>query len=265
MAVPELKTRVTDLSQTLTATEIAQLETKLAQLEQAKGSQIAILIVPSTEPETIEQFSLRVVEQWQLGREKIDDGVLLLVAKNDRKVRIEVGYGLEGAIPDAMANRVIDEYVVPAFKAGDFFGGIDQAMQKLIGLIQGEPLPEPNQSDQPSWLPFIFIIVLVAAPLMNALFGRLLGSTAAGGMSGVVAWLTMHSVLIGVGIGFFIFIASIVLGMLSSNYVSGRGNRYDGGGFSGDSSGDSGGSSSSDSGFSGGGGDFGGGGASGEW
>jgi uncharacterized protein len=265
VAVPVLKSRVTDLTQTLSAGEIAQLENTLAQLEQAKGSQIAVLIVPTTEPETIEQFSIRVVEQWKLGRKKVDDGVLLLVAKDDRTVRIEVGYGLEGAIPDAIANRIIDEYIVPAFKAGDFFGGIDQAVQKLIGLVQGEPLPEPepgsSQSEATDWIMMIFFIALIAAPTMNVVFGRLFGSIAAGSVTGILAWSVLGSALFGIGIGIVMFIFTLALGVLGSNNPGGRSGGFGGGGFGGGSSGGFGGGG----GFSGGGGSFGGGGASGRW
>ena len=253
VAVPALQARVTDLTQTLSAGEIAQLENKLAQLEQAKGSQIAILIVPTTEPETIEQFSIRVVEQWKLGRKKVDDGVLLLVAKDDRTVRIEVGYGLEGAIPDAIANRIIDEYIVPAFKAGDFFGGIDQAVQKLTGLIQGEPLPErapgseQTGSSEDGWVALFFVAVFVLGSIFNAVFGRMFGSGLSGVIAGVAGWLILGSALVGIIVGIFVFI--FLLGGV------GRG----GGGYGGS------GGYSSGGGFSGGGGSFGGGGASGRW
>ena len=286
VAVPELKLRVTDLTQTLSAAEISQLENKLAQMEQAKGGQIVILIVPSTEPETIEQFSIRVVEQWKLGRKKIDDGVLLLVAKNDRTARIEVGYGLEGAIPDVIANRVIDEYIVPAFKAGDFFGGIDQAVQKLVGLTLGEPLPEPKgvktnindffggidramqkliglTQDKPlptpkdieknindSWIYLLFIGLVAAGGIIKAVFGRIIGSGLGGVITGIVSWLVLGSVMAGVLFGFLVFI--FILGDV-----------FFGGGDDGADH-DGGGHSRSD-GFSGGGGRFGGGGATGRW
>lgn len=254
VAVPVLKSRVTDLTQTLSSSEIAQLENKLAQLEQTKGSQIAVLIVPTTEPEAIEQFSIRVVDQWKLGRKKVDDGVLLLVAKNDRTVRIEVGYGLEGAIPDAIANRIIDEYIVPAFRAGDFFGGIDQAVDKLIGLVQGEPLPEAAQgsqqtgSDEDSWVALFFVAVFVLGSIFNAVFGRMLGSSLSGIVAGAVGWLILGSALVGIFVGIFVFIFMLAGGS--------RG----GGGYGGSS-----GYSRSGGGFSGGGGGFGGGGASGRW
>ncbi|HEX5638136.1 MAG TPA: YgcG family protein [Gammaproteobacteria bacterium] len=253
VAVPDLKSRVTDLTQTLSSSEISQLENKLAQLEQAKGSQIAVLIVATTEPEAIEQFSIRVVDQWKLGRKKVDDGVLLLVAKNDRAVRIEVGYGLEGAIPDAIANRIIAEYIVPAFRAGDFFGGIDQAVDKLIGLIQGEPLPEVTPgweqtgSDEDSWVALFFVAVFVLGSIFNAVFGRMLGSGLSGVVAGVLGWLILGSALVGIIVGIFVFI------FLLAGASRGGGGYGGSGGFG------------SSGGFSGGGGGFGGGGASGRW
>ena len=146
VAIPALQTRVTDLTQTLTPEQRSQLEAKLTTFEQQKGSQIAVLIVPTTQPEDIAQFSIRVVDAWKLGRAKQDDGVLILVAKNDHKMRIEVGYGLEGAIPDLTAKRIISEIISPSFKQGDFYGGINNAMDKLIGLINGEQLTAPSVS-----------------------------------------------------------------------------------------------------------------------
>jgi len=142
--IPALNKRVTDLTQTLSQSQQAQLEDKLAAFERKKGSQIAVLIIPTTQPEDIAQYSIRAVEKWKIGRKKVDDGLLILVAKDDHKMRIEVGYGLEGAIPDLTAKRGISEVIAPKFKQGDFFGGIDSGVDKLIGLVDGEPLPEPG-------------------------------------------------------------------------------------------------------------------------
>ncbi|MDD4964402.1 MAG: YgcG family protein [Gallionella sp.] len=143
VAVPELKQRVTDLTATLNVAQIQTLETKLADFEGKKGSQIGVLIIPTTKPETIEQYSIRVVEKWKLGRKGVDDGVLLLVAKNDRKLRIEVGRGLEGALNDATAKRIIAEIITPAFKQGDFAGGIAAGTDSIIKVVNGEVLPPP--------------------------------------------------------------------------------------------------------------------------
>ncbi|HVF33841.1 MAG TPA: YgcG family protein, partial [Candidatus Saccharimonadia bacterium] len=141
--LPKLAARVTDLTGTLHAPQVAALEAKLAAVEQRKGSQVAVVVVPTTQPDTIEQYAVALFEHNAIGRKGVDDGVLLLVAKEDRKVRIEVGYGLEGAIPDLYAIRIIDEYVTPRFRNGDFYGGIDEATSALAKLIDGEALPEP--------------------------------------------------------------------------------------------------------------------------
>src|ERR1700745_2587003 len=148
VGVPPLTARVVDQTGTLTPDQIANLEQKLKDFEARKGSQIAVLIVPTTQPEDIAQYSIRVVEQWKLGRKGIDDGALLIVAKNDRRLRIEVGYGLEGALNDATANRIISEIITPKFKQGDFVGGINAGVDRMISVIDGEPLPAPKPPQQ---------------------------------------------------------------------------------------------------------------------
>ena len=248
VAVPEFQAYVTDLTNTLTTEQIASLENKLVQLEQAKGSQVAVLIVPTTDPETIEQFSLRVVEKWKLGRKKVDDGVLLLVAKEgeNRAVRIEVSYGLEGVIPDAIANRITDEYIVPAFKQDDYYGGIDQAVEKLTGLIQGEALPEPEQTaDEEGWLSMVIVGVVVIGSVLRMIFGRIVGASVAAGLAGAAGML-LGGVLAGLTVGIiaFVFVLSNSRGI--GGFGGGRGGS--GGVFKG-----------------GGGGRFGGGGATGRW
>ena len=145
--IPALSRRVTDLTRTLSASQQADIENTLQSFEQQKGSQVAVLIVPTTQPETIEQYSIRVASQWKLGRKGVDDGVLFLVAKNDRTLRIEVGYGLEGALPDALCNRIIDGYIVPRFKQGDFVGGIREGVLRITKTIEGEPLPPPPSQE----------------------------------------------------------------------------------------------------------------------
>ena len=144
VAVPTLTSRVIDLTGTLTGGAVNHLETELADLEARKGSQIAVLIVPTTQPEDIEQFGIRVADQWKLGRKGVDDGAILIVAKDDRRVRIEVGYGLEGALPDATANRILDETIKPHFKVGDYDGGVEAGIAQMIAVVNGEPLPEPD-------------------------------------------------------------------------------------------------------------------------
>lgn len=254
VAVPPLKARVTDLTATLSADQVKALEARLAALEQAKGSQLAVLIVPTTQPETIEQYGIRVASAWRLGRKGVDDGLLLLVAKNDRALRIEVGYGLEGVVPDAVANRVIREIIVPRFKTGDFAGGIEAGMDRLIRLVDGEPLPPPKQASQVHlddigmfW--WLFIPVIVIGRVLQALLGRLPGAAATGAVGFLGGWLLAGSVAIGAGLAIVSFL--IVLLGVSGGYIGGGGR---GGGWS-----------SGSGGFSGGGGGFGGGGASGRW
>jgi uncharacterized protein len=266
--VPPLKARVTDLVGTLSNAERSSLESKLAEFEARKGAQIAVLIVPTTQPEAIEQYSIRVVEAWKLGREKPDDGALLLVAMQDRALRIEVGRGLEGALTDLVANRIIDEIITPRFREGDFAGGIASGVERMIAVIDGEPLPEPEQHwDGPQgiggMLPILFFIVFFASTILRAMFGRALGSIATGGVAGGLAWVATQVLGLAVGVGFVGLVLSLFLGFGNGGRWSSLprhggwntggwgGGRSGGGGFGG--------------GFGGGGGSFGGGGASGRW
>jgi len=262
IAVPPLTARVTDLTATLTSDQRAALEQKLAALEARKGSQVAVLLVPTTQPETVEQYAIRVFDQWKLGRKGMDDGVLLLVAKNDRKLRIEVGYGLEGAIPDAIARRVMDEDIVPLFKRGNFYGGISAGTDRVSKLIEGESMPPPKHTTAPGsgWSTetfFIgFIILAMASQLLHSLLGRFLGAGVAGIAAGIVGYV-LAGLTAAVIIGFIAFVISLFIGATGrrgSGWSSG-GNWSSGGG----------GWSSGGGGFSGGGGSSGGGGASGSW
>lgn len=260
--VPALTGRVVDQAGVLSGGQRAELEARLAELEQRKGSQLAVLLLPTTTPETIEQYSLRVVEAWQLGRQGVDDGLLLIAALDDRAVRIEVGYGLEGAIPDATANRVIQEYILPAFRQGDFAGGIDAGVGRLVALVDGEPLPAPpagraGGTDALAELfPVIFIFALITGGILHRLLGQLPGATLTGLLAGGAAWLT-------VGV-FGIAVLMALLGFFIGLTAGGRG----GGGWAshprGRSRGGSGGFGGG-GGFRGGGGGFGGGGSSGRW
>lgn len=262
VAVPSLTARVTDLTGTLSTAEKAALDRRLADLETRKGSQIAILIVPTVQPEAIEQFSMRVAESWQLGRKGVDDGILLLLAKNDREVRIEVGYGLEGAIPDATANRVIDEFILPRFRESDYAGGITAGVDRLIALVEGEPLPESQPARSPavgpdSLLPFVFILSLFVGGVLRRLLGQFPGAMATGLLAGAVTWLlagVLGLTLLMALVGFFVGLTGGGGGRWSSHSRGGLGGGF-GGGFGGGSGG----------GFGGGGGGFGGGGASGRW
>ncbi len=272
---PTLSARVTDLTATLSAQQRGALEAKLRDFETRKGSQIAVLIVPSTEPESIEQYSIRVVDQWKLGRKGVDDGALLLVAKNDRALRIEVGRGLEGALTDADSKRIVSEVIVPLFKHGDFYGGIDAGVDRMIRVAEGEPLPAPQpraQYNSGGWLeylPLLVILAFVAGAILRAIFGRFLGSIATGGLTGVVAWLVLGPLVLAIFAGAIAFIFNLFAGVVSpSTGWSNRGRSGGGGyghwgGWTGGGGGWGGGSSGG--GFSGGGGGFSGGGASGNW
>ena len=263
--VPPLKARVTDLTGTLDAGQRAALEQKLADLEARKGSQIAVLVVESTRPETVEQYAVRVFERWKLGRKGVDDGVLLLVAKNDRQLHIEVGYGLEGAIPDAIAKRIIEQDIVPLFKQGNFHGGISAGTDRLGKLIEGETMPPPKRSAAPGsgWSSeslFIgFVILAMASQLLHSLLGRFLGSGVAAAAAGIIGYL-LAGLAAAMIIGLIAFVISLFMGATGrqgGGWSSGGGS-WSGGGWSG-------GGSSGGGGFSGGGGSSGGGGASGSW
>src|SRR5205807_2469441 len=187
VAVPPLSGRVVDQTGTISSGDIASLTQTLKNLEASKGSQVAVLIVPTTDPETIEQFSIRVAEAWKIGRKKIDDGAILVVAKNDHHLRIEVGYGLEGALTDINSRRIIDEVITPKFREGDFAGGISAGVDRMIRVIDGEPLPAPSRSVKfGSWNDveplFYFVLFgpLVVGGMLRSIFGRLLGSVIAG-------------------------------------------------------------------------------------
>jgi uncharacterized protein len=269
VAVPPLTGRVVDQTGTLSADDVATLTQTLRGLELRKGSQIAVLIVPTTEPETIEQYSIRVAEAWKIGRKKVDDGALLVVAKNDRKIRIEVGYGLEGALTDVTARRIIDEIITPKFKSGDFAGGISAGVDRIIGVVDGEPLPapEPQQSFGDSdrfdllFNPLILFGVFVGGAILRTVLGRLIGSIATGGAVGALAWFLIGSLAFSAIAALVAFVFTMFAESTASS--NGRSGGWSGGGSS--WGGSSGGSSSDSGGFSGGGGSFGGGGASGSW
>lgn len=260
VAVPPLRAHVTDTTGTLTATEAQALDSKLAAFEQRKGSQLAVLVVATTGEETIEQYGIRVAEAWKLGRKSVDDGAILIVAKDDRQLRIEVGYGLEGALPDAIAKRIIAETITPYFRAGDFYTGISAGVDAMIKVVDGEPLPEPSRDRshgarqvQISPLGVLAVIIgVIVGFVVRFSSNRLAGAGTALIVSGVIAALLigLAGALIYAAFAFIFVIGgaeAVLYGMLS-----GGGGRHGGGGFGG-------------GGFSGGGGGFGGGGASGRW
>ncbi len=276
VAVPPLVGRVVDRTGTLSSSEVDALQQKIRAFEARKGSQIAVLIVPTTAPETIEQYAIRVAEAWKVGRKKIDDGVLLVIAKDDRKLRIEVGYGLEGALTDVTSKRIIDEIIVPRFKEGSYTIGIFAGVDRIIRVVDGEPLPAPVRPAQNRGSasldfdplnPFLIIPLLIFGGIMRAFLGRLLGSVAAGGLVTVLAWYFIGSLFAAILAGVIVSIFTMVGDSIMSGSPSGRGQGgWSGGGsYGGGGSYSGGGSSGSSSDSGGGGGSFGGGGASGSW
>jgi uncharacterized protein len=272
--VPPLQARVTDLTGTLTPPQLAALDGKLASFERAKGSQLAVLIVPSTGPETIEQYGIRVAEQWKLGRKGVDDGAILIVAKDDHRLRIEVGYGLEGALNDATCKRIVSEIIAPEFKRRRFYEGIDAGLDRMIGVVNGEPLPAPARRAVPdgdgggvfpvllaSFVAFFFI-----GRLLRAWFGALPASLGVGAALGATALAAAGSLAFAFAAGGLAGAIAFVLYSTAGTGPWGGGwggfGGWGGGGFGG---GGFGGSGFGGGGFSGGGGGFGGGGASGDW
>src|ERR1700730_9467999 len=202
VAVPPLVGRVVDQTGTLSSTEIASLNQTLRDFEARKGSQVAVLIVPTTDPESIEQYSIRVAEAWKIGRKKIDDGALLIIAKNDRHLRIEVGYGLEGALTDVTTKRIIDEDITPKFKSGDFAGGVSAGINRMIRVIDGEnlPAPEPAHWQSPGMFnsidavnPFSIFVIIIMGTILRAALGRLIGAVVTGGVVCVLGWFIAGS------------------------------------------------------------------------
>lgn len=273
LPVPPLSGRVVDQTGTLRVEQSSALSAKLAGIEQTLGSQVVVLLVPTTQPEDITSYAQRVGEQWKIGRREVGDGLLIVVAKNDRKVRIEVAKALEGAIPDLMAKRIINEQITPAFKAGDFAGGLNAAVDAVAARIRGEGLPEP-QATPPGdgfglnlgleeWLIFLFIAVPIGSAVFTSLLGRKLGAVATGAGFGGLGWWATSSLwlagLIGVG-------ALVMVGLLGSSAVRRASSRHGSGPVIWTGGSHSGGWGGGGGGFSsGGGGDFGGGGASGDW
>ena len=268
--VPPLTGHVTDLTGTLSAEQKAQLEQTLTAFEARKGSQIAVLMLPTTAPEDIEQYALRVGEQWKLGRKKVDDGAILVVAKDDRALRIEVGYGLEGALTDVTAKRIISDTILPRFRQQDFNGGVNAGVTQMLKVIDGEALPAPAQrqgsgrgdSDIGSYAPVLFVVALAVGGVLRSVLGKMLGAVVTGGVVSVVAWFVVGAVSIALVAGVIALVVTLMgggmlgrgLGGGGGYYGGGRGGGFGGGGFGGGGGG-----------FSGGGGGFGGGGASGKW
>jgi uncharacterized protein len=270
--IPKLAARVTDETNTLSAAQRQALDAKLADWEQRTGNQLVVLMVPTTKPEPIESYSIRVAEAWKIGRKGQDNGAIFLVAKDDHKMRIEVGYGLEGVLTDVTSHRIIDETVAPLFRQNKFAEGIDAAVDRIIAVVgSGAPLPAKAparaRGKQPfdfgTLLIFLFVGVPLVGGLLSRIFGRMLGSTIGGGVVGAAAWLIAGSIAIGIGVGvvalfiMLLFSAGGGIGRRGGMWIPTGG--WGGGGLGGGGFGGGGG------GFSGGGGSFGGGGASGGW
>ena len=275
-AIPALDSPVVDTTGTLDAAARQQLEQQALALQQRKGSQLQVLMIASTQPETIEQYTQRVFDAWKLGRKGIDDAVLVVVAKDDHAARIQPGYGLEGVIPDAIANRIIQEYLAPKFRAGDYAGGIADATAQLVKLVDGEELPAPVSDNRDvqgdgggDWV-FALVAAFIAASFIRGLFGKApkgVRSLLTGGAAGSVAWL-MSSLLPLAGVAGVVGLLYGLMSVSAGRYARhggwggfGGGGGWGGGGFGGGGGGFGGGGG----GWSGGGGMSGGGGASGSW
>ena len=268
-AIPPLKSPVTDLTGTLDSQQRSALEQTILEFEKRKGAQIAVLMVPTTQPEAVEQYAVRVQEAWKIGRKGIDDGVLLVIGKDDRRLHIETGYGLEGALPDAIAKRIIDQEIVPRFRQNDFYGGIRAGVDRIMRVIEGEPLPAPRAKGMPQASGYVdliipgLIFIFVVGGVLRAVFGRFLGSGVVGGVAGVAVWAIVGSLAAALLVGVLAFVFGLFggsgmrrgYGGLGRGY-GGWGGGFGGGGFGGGFGG---------GGWSGGGGRSGGGGASGSW
>ncbi len=269
--VPELTGHVMDATGTLSPSDIRDLEATLAAFEAHKGSQIAVLIVPTTQPEDIAQYSIRVADKWKLGRKKVDDGAILVVAKQDRAMRIEVGYGLEGVLTDAMSRRIIGDIITPYFQRGDFPAGIRAGVEAMLKLIDGEPLPpsarkpvETGKHKGGGLGMGLLVLAFMVSAALRGMFGRVRGGIFSGGVVGLLASFLLGSLLLGVLAG----LAALVFTLVGGG--GGGGRHYRGGGFGGfgglgGGGGFGGFGGGGGGGFSGGGGGFGGGGASGRW
>ena len=271
LPVPPLSGRVVDTTSTLTPVQVQALSGKLAKVEQERGSQVVVLIVPTTQPEDIASYAQRIGEAWKIGRKDVGDGLLIVVAKNDRAVWITVAKALEGAVPDLAAKQIIEERIIPAFKAGDYAGGLNAAVDRLTARIGTEGLPEPSarKSTRPArsgfdledMAIFFFVGVPVLGAVLTGIFGRKLGSLVTAGAAGGVGWFLTTSMLLAAGAG---VVALILVGVFGVGSRRGGGMPVIWGG--GGGGGGFGGGGGGGGGFSsGGGGDFGGGGAGGRW
>ncbi len=257
-AIPPLSGRIVDAAAWLTDAERQRLEPLLAGEEARSGAQLAILIVPTTKPEPIEAYSIRVVDAWKLGRRGVDDGILFLVARDDRTLRIEVGRGLEGVVPDAVAKQIIEDQMLPAFRRGAAAEGLQAGITAVLARLAGEALPPPSappvsrDDGEDNWLGWLLMALFLGGPILRSLLGSVPGAlVGAGGVGAGVGWLT-GSLLFGLGAAVMAFIFLIGGGRGGGGPGPWISSGRSGGGFSG-------------GGWSGGGGGFSGGGASGRW
>jgi uncharacterized protein len=274
-SVPELSGRVVDTAQILSSAEASSIDTRLARIEQERGSQIVVLLVNTVAPEDISSYANRVANSWKIGRKDVGDGVLIIIAKEDRKLRIEVAKSLEGAIPDLAAKQIINSALMPALRQGKYADGIEAAIAQLDARIAGENLPAPSVNTggfEPQalgfqWMDlliFLFFAVPIGGAVAKGIFGNKLGSLVTGGAVGGIAFFVTASLIIA-GIGFALALIFTLATSFGRSVSGRRGRGYDGGGWSGGSSNDSWGGGGGGGFSSGGGGDFGGGGASGDW
>jgi uncharacterized protein len=276
IAVPKLTARVIDQTGTLAAPERQALEDKLAAFEKARGSQVAVLLVPTLGSEVIEDFAGRVTDEWKLGRKGVDDGVLFVIAQQERKMRIHTGRGVQGTLTDALSRRIIADIVAPRFRTGDFAGGIDAGVDAIMKAIEGEQLALPERrsasrkvdtiSSYSDFLWMAFFAVPILAMVMRSLVGRFAGAGITSALTGAAGWLVFGSIAFGIVAAVIAFIFTLVTGTGAlaggrgrGGYVPGNwgGGSWGGGGGGGDFGGGGG--------FSGGGGGFDGGGSSGSW
>ena len=267
--IPALTAHVVDTAGLLQDAQRGELDRRLWQFEKARGSQIVVLILPTTQPESIEEFSIRVFDAWKLGRKQANDGILILVAVRDRKLRIDTGYGLEGAIPDAIAKRIVTEIIAPKFRGGDPYAGLAAGIEQIEKLVEGERLPpagkvrptqsaQPGQGDFAEMLVFGIIAATIVGSVLSLVLGRFLGGLATGGLVGFIAWFMTSSLLVMIGSGVLVFLYVLVTAGRGGSGGWGSGHGWGGGGSSGWGGGGGGWGG-------GGGGSAGGGGASGSW
>jgi len=262
--IPALTARAIDQTATLSAAELTALESRLGTFERESGTQVVVLMIATTAPEDIAAYANRVANDWKIGRKGVGDGLLLIVAKQDRKLRIEVAKSLEGAIPDLAARQIIEDAITPPFKQGHYASGIEAGLGQLFARIRGEALPQPDPAQSAGrsqgfdWMDlgvFLFFAVPVGSMIARAMMGRTLGTLAVGAGTGLLAYLVTASLGVAIAAAF----AAMLWGLIS------QGSRGLGGWSGGSGSSSSGGDSSGGGFSSGGGGDFGGGGASGDW